>query len=204
MFTHCVIIHCWIFSYSYTWINFELGTHSQLSSLLYSEDDFQEFEAAFEKLDLAIQKDKFVEKFKKNLYESIKSQITTNWERIGINDKLKLLLYYKGQSSSDEKQFRPTGRTAEEQLRHLEVKALLKKKQCYENYIAYNKEQLTVNFKDFSPLNSENLKFQLFNRKWSAKCKKPATFSTISAEAAMNFQLKSKKTRNYWQSKVKP
>lgn len=88
-----------------------------------------------------------MEKFKSGLYETIESKLNVGWENNGISDKLKLLEHFKDTQKRDGKAWRPTGKPAEEQVKHLEIKSLLRRKQCYEKHLNFQNQQLQVGVK---------------------------------------------------------
>ena len=111
---------------------------------IFSAEDFSDLEAVFENTDVLYEKEKFVEKFKTDLFESVKKQLSSGWVKCGIDEKVRILEYCKENQRSDEVKFRPTGKTPEEQVKHLEIKMWLKKKQCFEQHLSYQKKQMEV------------------------------------------------------------
>lgn len=81
--------------------------------------------------------DKAITIFKAKLYAKIESKFLKNWEEMDLNFSIAHLEFSKTQSKGDDKKWRPTKETVEEQIRPAIVKELTKRKNLLQRQADY-------------------------------------------------------------------
>lgn len=84
-----------------------------------------------------------IEVFRGGLLENILSYFNTVWDSTNTDEQLNVLDMLKADPKNDSaKKWRPTGKSAEEQVRPLMINKLKWQKKMYERQIEYQKQQL--------------------------------------------------------------
>lgn len=75
--------------------------------------------------------------FKANLYEEIERKFIENWNNACVDTNIVILEFSKAKYADDEKKWRPTKQTTEEQIRPIVYKNLIKRQKFFQRQIAF-------------------------------------------------------------------
>lgn len=90
--------------------------------------------------------------FKANLYEEIERKFIENWNNAHVDTNIAILEFSKAKCANDERKWRPTNQTTEEQIRPIVYKNLRKRQKFLQHQITFQNtmiEQLIFNVEEY-------------------------------------------------------
>jgi hypothetical protein len=79
---------------------------------------------------------------KHDLKDEIKKTFVANWDESELSNSIMQLEYSKSLVTNNDKKWRPTGKSAEEQTRVLRIKKLMERKKVLENQLKFQQQRI--------------------------------------------------------------